>query len=188
MKKTSDAFNLLIEGPRRDLQPVGYKPSFTDLLMVYQTYQPKQDLVNTYSNECAVRMSVALSLAGFSFGNFPNKQRVKTGGRTGMPVTHVLGAEELANYLEQVWGKPERFKGKTLGDAASEVDGRNGVIYFNNCFVRKDKSAGDHVDLWWSVPGKYFNQILGIGAGVEDHTSTRSLFRKADGVRFWQLQ
>ncbi len=175
----------LIDKPLRETQPVGYKPSFMDLYRVYNTYTSRQDLREGIANECAIRMSVALSLSGFSFETFANQNRVRSGGRTGLPVPHVLGAQELAHYLRTVWGYPDR---PGLGSsAASSIEGRLGVIYFNNCFQRSGEAsrAGDHIDLWTGQ--EYYNQILSLAAGVEDRSSTGNLFNKADRVWFWRL-
>ncbi len=175
----------LIDKPLRGTQPVGYKPSFMDLYRVYNTYTSRQDLREGIANECAVRMSVALSLSGFSFETFANQSRVRSGGRTGLPVPHVLGAQELAHYIRTCWGYPDQLG---LGhSAASSIEGRLGVIYFNNCFKRSGEAsrAGDHIDLWTGQ--EYYNQILSLAAGVEDRSSTGSLFNRADRVWFWRL-
>ncbi|WP_128548714.1 T6SS effector amidase Tae4 family protein [Larkinella soli] len=172
------------------LQPDGFRPSYGDLLRIYQTYTGDQDLREggLYRNECAVRMSLALSLCGFSFQSFRRQSRVVAGGRSGLPLAHVYGAKELADHLRIVWGRPEMFDGggrSAATEATSSLEGRQGVIYFNDCFTRSDGTKGDHIDLWTGA--KYYNQVLGIGAGVEDLSSRRSLFRKADKIWFWQL-
>ena len=94
-------------------------------------------------------------------------------------------AQELANYLRQLWGAPEQFRGATLSTAPSSLQGRRGVIYFNNCFRREQGGpmVGDHIDLW--TGNQFYNQIIHLGAGGD--APAASLFDRADAVWFFLL-
>lgn len=173
--------NLRISRPT-PFRPPGYKPTYLDLEQIYRTYFKGQDLRpgSLYINECAIRMSVALSLNGFSFERFGNKARLKNGGHTGIPVPHVYGAHELAEYLKKEWGPPISFRGKAKEIAEGIIRGKKGVIYFNNC-----SGTGDHIDLWSGM--EFYNQILGISAHA-GYSSKRNLFAKSDRVWFWEVR
>ena len=132
-------------------------------------------------------MSVALLRCGFSLDAFQPQARVhRNRPACQLSVPHVLGAQELANYLRQLWGAPEPFRGATLSIAQSSLQGRRGVIYFNNCFRREQGGpmVGDHIDLW--TGNQYYNQIIHIGAGG-DARAAASLFDRADAVWFFLL-
>ncbi|HEY0657089.1 MAG TPA: T6SS effector amidase Tae4 family protein [Pyrinomonadaceae bacterium] len=139
-----------------------------------------------YKNQCAIRLSLALVRCGFSLDAFPDQKRVHR-GRGGCNLgdePHIVGADELHKFLMQVWDAGLKGKGK---DIKSQILGKQGIVYFNNCFKRNatDTSAtGDHIDLWNGE--KYYNQILGIGAGG-DATAKSDLFTKAQYVRFFGL-
>ena len=163
-------------------RPPGYKPMYVDLEKIYKTYFNGQDLRSgdLYKNECAIRMSLALSLNGFSFDRFPDKSRLKIGGRTGILVPHVYGAYELAAYLKKEWGPPISFRGKAKEIAQGIISGKRGVLYFNNC-----SGTGDHIDLWNGA--EFYNQILGVSAHV-GYSSKRNLFYKSDTIWFWEVR
>jgi hypothetical protein len=78
------------------------------------------------SNQCAVRMSLALVRNGFSLDNFPNQRRVHI-GRAACALDdepHVVGADELHRYLRQVWdtgwrGEGSDFREQLIGNKGS---------------------------------------------------------------------
>jgi hypothetical protein len=138
-------------------------------------------------NQCAVRMSVALVRCGFSLDAFQPRRRVHRGRRAcRLAPHHVLGAHELARYLEDIWGAAERFTGAAAAGAKDRLLGRTGVIYFNNCFRRSagGPQTGDHIDLW--TGRQYYNQIIHVGAGG-DAGARAPLFDRADAVWFFPL-
>ena len=140
------------------------------------------------TNQCAVRMSVAIERCGFSLSAFDPQRRVHRGrNRCQLEVAHVLGANELARYLARMWGQPEKFRGAAGHDAADTLSGRKGVIYFNNCFKRRrtdTRRKGDHIDLW--TGSQYYNQIIHVGAGGDAGARAR-LFGRSDQVWFFPL-
>ena len=140
------------------------------------------------TNQCAVRMSVALERCGFSLAAFEPSRRIHNGRSSCLlSLRHVLGAQELARYLARMWGEPEKFRRSAARNANETLAGRRGVIYFNNCFKRKKTDTirkGDHIDLW--TGSQYFNQIIHVGAGGDARSNAR-LFRRSDQVWFFQL-
>ena len=140
------------------------------------------------TNQCAVRMSVALERCGFSLSAFDPPNRVHSGrSRCHLDRPHVLGAKELARYLSRMWGEPEKFRGSAAHSANETLAERRGVIYFNNCFKRKKTDTvrkGDHIDLW--TGSQYYNNIIHVGAGGDARSGAR-LFRRSDAVWFFPL-
>jgi hypothetical protein len=164
------------------------KPLYTQMQRAYDDYRLDSAPCKAgVTNQCAVRMSVALERCGFSLDAFQPQNRVHRNRRScQLTVPHVLGAEELASYLRQMWGGPEQFRGGTLQNAQTSLQFRRGIIYFNNCFRRGSGGpmVGDHIDLWTGT--QYYNQIIHVGAGGDARAGT-SLFDRADAVSFFLL-
>lgn len=164
------------------------KPSYQLLQMAYEDYKVDSAPCKAgVTNQCAVRMSVALERCGFSLNAFDPSRRVHRGrSRCKLSIQHVLGANELARYLRRLWGEPETFRRRSKDNADETLGGKKGVIYFNNCFRRSGQASkrGDHIDLWNGE--KYYNQIIHIGAGGDAGTRA-SLFSRSDSVWFFTL-
>jgi hypothetical protein len=164
------------------------KPSYALMRRAYDDYRTDSAPCKAgVTNQCAVRMSVALLRCGFSLDAFRPQNRVhRNRSACRLDVPHVLGAQELANYLRQIWGPPEQFRGRTLHNAQTSLQNRRGIIYFNNCFrrARGGPMVGDHIDLWTGT--QYYNQIIHVGAGG-DARAGASLFTRADAVWFFPL-
>ena len=165
------------------------KPSYIHMLRAYQDYRiDSGPCKGGYTNQCAVRMSVALERCGFSLDAFDPQRRVHRGRRScRMNVPHVLGAHELARYLTRMIGPPRIFRGAAGHGAATTLRGQKGIIYFNNCFKRRRTDArkkGDHIDLWNGM--QYFNQIIHVSAGGGVRARA-SLFERSDQVWFYSL-
>jgi hypothetical protein len=128
-----------------------FKPSFQLMQAAYQSYVVDSAPCKAgITNQCAVRMSVALERCGFSLCAFQNPERIHRGRRScRLAIQHLVGAHELARYLAAVWGEPQRFQGPTQSSASGSLGGRTGIIYFNNCFRRGSggPNTGDHIDL-----------------------------------------
>lgn len=136
------------------------------------------------TNQCAVRMSLALYRSGFTFEDFPNQRRIHQ-GRTACQLgdePHLVGANELHSYLLQVWEPGLRGTGSSI---VSQIQGQLGILYFNNCFHRSSDpegtNRGDHIDLWNG--SQIYNDVLSVG----DDGRTSNLFSRADFVRFFRL-
>ncbi len=165
------------------------RPGYLHMQRAYEDYRiDSAPCKGGVTNQCAVRMSVALERCGFSLSAFTPPNRVHRGRRScAMDVPHVLGANELARYLERLWGGPERFRGEAGHKAATSLNNRHGIIYFNNCFRRNSTDTtmrGDHIDLWNG--SQYYNQIIHVGAGG-DAGAGAGLFGRADQVWFFPL-
>jgi hypothetical protein len=145
------------------------------------------------ANQCAVRMSIALERCGFSLNAFGHTQhthkpyrvhRNRSGCQVSVP--HVLGAKELMDYLKDTIGLSQEFHGDSLGNAAADLSGKHGIIYFNNCFTRGGQSSrrGDHIDLWDGVETYNKKQRTSAGGGL---SYDDDLFAKADRIWFIAL-
>ena len=139
------------------------------------------------TNQCAVRMSVALGRAGFDLEGFSPPQRVhRNRPECQLSWPHVLGAEELMRFLEEALSlpRPETLQAGRGGVRRGTLSGRRGIIYFNNCFAREAGGAqtGDHIDLWNGT--NYYNEIFGGGATGAD---VGPLFDRCNWIRFFPL-
>ncbi len=164
------------------------KPSFHLMELAYRDYTIDNAPCKAgVTNQCAVRMSVALKRCGFDLAAFRNQKRIHRNRRScNLTVPHVLGAKELADYLSQSWGAPERFGGDAVNSAPFVLNGRKGVIYFDNCFVRSGstKKTGDHIDLWTGET--YYNEVIKVSAGGSAQVGT-PLFGESREVWFFHL-
>ena len=162
-------------------------PLYQNLETAYQDYRGNPQPAGSYpTNQCAVRMSVALGRCGFSLYGFADRTRIKR--KPDIPVPYVLGAEELAKYLAERIAFRQLFRKDLKSLPTTRLGGRKGIIYFSNCFKRKPedtKKKGDHIDLW---NGRYYyNQVNKLPAGAEDPQSSGDLFKLADEVWFFEL-
>lgn len=132
-------------------------PTATALLREYRRFREVNGLPcgQDITNQCAIRMSVALMRCdiGFHF----DRTRIRythsaTNRRCGTGVPHNASASRLIAYLQGFWHF-QRYR-KTGANAMTAeqiqraISGRPGIIYFEDCFERADGSAGDHIDFW----------------------------------------
>ena len=166
------------------------KPQYTLMQASYTTYGDGNGAPcrsPSITNQCAVRMSLALIRNGFSLDGFPNQGRIHRGRERCQlgDEPHLVGANELHSYLRTLWGNGIHGRGRTV---RTQILGQQGIVYFNNCFHRgtdaEGTNTGDHIDLWDGA--RIFNQILGISAGGSVAAGT-DLFSRADNVRFFVL-
>jgi len=119
----------------------------------------------SYENQCAIRLSRALQLAGFSLegseGFGPSCAADS--------VDHVRGAKPLADFLWKKLGRP-RIAQSPGSAKAMGIAGKTGIIFFKDVYSRDDGSSGHHIDLW-------------------DGASTRGYdgFGTASEVWFWDI-
>jgi hypothetical protein len=134
------------------------KPEFTKLWNNYPTEQSPCDKVAT--NQCAIRMSLALNAEGTIKINENTYTEPKCAHG------HARGAESLANHLYTAIGLPVKYT--DVQKAKDKLKGKNGIIFFKDCFVRANETAqdGDHIDLWrlgetkgFSDPGNASAQV-----------------------------
>jgi hypothetical protein len=116
------------------------KPTFSGLWDNYPTEQSPCD--GPWGNQCAIRMSLSLNGEGTLTINKNTYSEPKCAHG------HARGAESLATFL---WKKISRPKIYTDGAKAKvALAGKNGIIFFKDCFTREGETArrGDHIDLW----------------------------------------
>ena len=139
------------------------KPNFEKLWNGYPTEDAPCD--GGWGNQGAIRMSVALNAEGtikISSATY-SEPRCAHG--------HARGAESLATHLWRVIERPAIY---TDGKAAKKkLAGKNGIIFFKDCFTRSGETArrGDHIDLWQ----------LGTPKGFDDPDN------HAAQIWFWSL-
>jgi hypothetical protein len=137
---------------------------------------------SNYTNQCAMRLSRAFGLYDqifpddqktFSSDEYKYKEKAEPVCKADGFV-HARGAESLANYLIRQSRKPgstfkmvKIFKPSSAGtgpksqmakNARSHVQGKKGVIFFDDCWGGSS-SRGDHIDLWngsETKSGEYF--------------------------------
>jgi|GEM_PF-3262958 len=133
-------------------------PTATVLLREYRRFRDVQGMPcgqETITNQCAIRMSVALMRAdiGFHFDRSKIKYtHSSTNRRCGTGVAHNASASRLIGYLRGIWTF-QRYSKAGPGSMTAEqiqnaLSGRPGIIYFEDCFERKDGTSGDHIDFW----------------------------------------
>lgn len=107
------------------------------------------------SNQCAIRMSVALMRCDIGF--FFDRSAIEythsaTNRSCGTGVEHNASASRLMGYLKTIWTFHKYSKTGSGGLSATQiqtaVSGRSGIIYFEDCFRRSNNTAGDHIDYW----------------------------------------
>jgi len=101
-----------------------------------------------YTNQCALRMSVALDKSGFSFGDYTDP--LCSHG-------HARGAESLANHLWRTWGRPRVFT--RASSAKRSLSSASGIVFFKDITGFRN-GMGDHIDLWTgfrTMTGEYFD-------------------------------
>lgn len=141
-----------------------------------------------FSDQCAIRIGVALSKCGVNTANMPGVrycwQHDKSAG-------HILAAEELANGLKgsHIAGmgrlqkiEPNKFKDK--------ISSQKGIIFFKDYWSRSGESyrnrSGDHIDLWnGSRLTDWFTWIrIQAGFSWEGRFSD---YRKSKEIWFWRV-
>ena len=106
-------------------------------------YPSKPCAEKTFTNQCAIRMSVALEKSGVDTSSFdimhPNRRCYP--GFKHAP-RHILDAQELANRIrskKKVFGIVEVHKKVTSKD----FKGRKGIVFIQNGW-----GPTDHIDIW----------------------------------------
>src|SRR5690606_3925380 len=76
---------------------------------------------DAWPNQCALRMSIALEGAGFSFDGYSDP--LCSHG-------HARGAESLANHLWRTWGRPRVFAQPS--SAKASLRNKRGIVFFKD--------------------------------------------------------
>lgn len=111
-----------------------------------------------YSNQCAIKVSVAIHGAGIEMKSFTPKVIGVDAKQFGMVTidgknTATL-ASQLATWLklQPFCGLPQKPENITGADWDKKVNGRTGIVYFSDYWMRETDRAGqptgDHIDLW----------------------------------------
>lgn len=121
-----------------------------------------------FTNQCAIRMGVALEKSGVNTRSFdtmyPNRRCYP--GFKHSP-RHILAAQELANWIratEAIFGKTEIHKKVT----SKNFKGRKGIVFIQNGW-----DSTDHIDVW---------------NGVAMKGGSPSYFSLGKEVWFWELK
>jgi hypothetical protein len=122
----------VLNGEEPRVRAFGLRVQFQSVWSSYPSAQMPCD--GPYDNQCAIRMSIALVGAGFSFGGY-TEPCCKHG--------HARGAESLAPFLSRS-ARPERL---ASASAEAAVAGRTGAVIFRNLAGFRG-GQGDHIDVW----------------------------------------
>lgn len=133
------------------------------------TWEPSLD------NQCAIKMSIALTGAGLSTTACPERKCWLKGHKG-----HVLAAQKLADWLAlrgQLGAPSKLIKGKGVKEPAFQttvsdsVSGKKGIVFCRNFWG--DTMTGDHIDVWDGTT---------MGGGfIHDY------FGRSDQVWFWRI-
>lgn len=123
----------------------------------------------TFSNQCAIRMGVALEKSGVDTSSFdsmfPNRRCYPNFNHN---PRHILAAQELANWLEtqaSVVGNSSKYRSVT----SENFRGKKGIV-----FIQDGWGATDHIDFW-------------DGNLMEMKGGNPSYFALGKSVWFWEL-
>ncbi len=155
-------------------------PSFASMLACYADYagMPKPCINPRALNQCAVRMSTALARCGFPIHAFPDRRRIHRPANCRIQVPHVLGAQELEEFLRTRMpvSKEYRRYGGGLSRAFDELRNRKGIVFFDRVNGRTD-----HIDLFDGE--RIQNEVLYGTANA----NTASYFERAKRITFFPL-
>lgn len=152
-----------------------------------------------FSDQCAIRVGVALKKVGVTFKSYPAKRKCWFQGHE----DHILAAKELADWL-----KLQPFVGCTKvvdvkgADWQDKIKGKTGIIFFGNYWRRTNSNgveettpSGDHIDLW---NGERLTTGSGGARGIFTTFSRFSLgidsglgysnLAKATEILFWEIK
>jgi hypothetical protein len=171
------------------------KPKYEAMARAYhgkEYLRKKFELCDGVTNQCAIRMSIALGRCGFSLDGFPEPRRVHGTSLRKCPLDepHIVGATELMKFLIGSFGLTEKYDGHQMKKAYESLSGRKGILYFDNLGGRK----GDHIDLFDGAA--IYNEIRDYrdwgheGGGSVTDVANRGKFTRAryfERARFIQF-
>lgn len=142
-----------------------------------------------WDNQCAVRMSVALSKSGVSFDSFPDGGRCPT---QPAGATMIGSAQRLANWLAQ----KNRFKACGPREIIiskrweTSVAGRSGIIFFKDYWRRRGETrgtgTGDHVDLWnRDTLTPTLSSFMRFTLGISSFPNLNPFTRRSDNLNLY---
>jgi hypothetical protein len=124
-----------------------------------------------YTNQCAIRLSVALHRVGVEMKSFSSKLVKPRSGQASIGRIILDGkvtatrANELGEWLKlQPFAGLGRVENITGADWLSKVKDRTGIIMFDGYWTRDGESesnaSGGHIDLWNG------EKLTGLGTGM----------------------
>ena len=154
------------------------RPSFEAMKACYADYveMPKPCTNPRAENQCAIRMSTALARCGFPIHRFPDRRRVHRPKHCRIQVPHVLGAQELEEFLRSRMTGAVEYRKLSGVDAFNELQDRRGIVFFDRVDGRTD-----HIDLFDGA--KIQNEVL-YGPV---RANTTSYFEQAKRITFFPL-
>ncbi|MEM8626432.1 MAG: T6SS effector amidase Tae4 family protein [Pseudomonadota bacterium] len=140
----------------------------------------------TWSNQCAVRLGIALREAGVEPSKLAGPILC---GQHPLSEMHFIRAQELANRIGSASiagiGPTEKLTGNDAADFSNQLFGRKGLIFMRDYWTRTGERSpsGDHIDAWngyrstasWLM--EYFSW-LGYHGGYD----------KARAIWFWEMK
>ncbi|WP_407970917.1 type VI secretion system amidase effector protein Tae4 [Burkholderia pyrrocinia] len=184
--------------------------TFSELWAAYPSGNPYDN--PAYTNQCAIRVSVALHRVGVDMKSFSSKLVRPLGGQPSIGRILINGkatatrANELGSWLRLQpfagLGKTEAITGANWEE---KIKGRTGVVMFDGYWTRTGESesnaSGGHIDLWngsrmtmngfWgatSTIGRY----IGIASFRQGASVLPSLsysdFGRSNSILFWEIE
>ncbi len=105
-----------------------------------------------FSNQCAIRMGIALRRAGVQPAQITGCSHCQVHGRDEM---HFINASQLAIAIDKAriegFGPRERMTGADAAEFYSRIYGRTGIIFIQDYWHRASdagRATGDHIDVW----------------------------------------
>jgi Type VI secretion system (T6SS), amidase effector protein 4 len=136
-----------------------------------------------FRNQCAIRVGYALKKSGVSFSSFPERRKCWVHPAQ----DHILSAKELADWLQRK-GVPfiQSVEGLTGSDWRAKVEGKTGILCFEDYYVSDSGGGGDHIDLWDG------SSLTGLGSWLRVRFNVVvpgiwSDFRKSKRIRFFPI-
>ena len=125
--------------------------SFAELWAVYPGGNPYVDPKTgepppNFTNQCAIRLSVALHRVGIEMKSFQGEGRIRLSGKRTAVLVH-----EMADWLKlRPMAGMGRTENMTDADWQTKIKGRTGIVAFKNYWQRDGESgrSGGHIDLW----------------------------------------
>ncbi|KVD33074.1 hypothetical protein WI84_22005 [Burkholderia ubonensis] len=170
--------------------------TFKELWDAYPSGNPYDN--PAYSNQCAIRMSVAFHRVGIEMKSFSSKLVKPLGGQSSIGRILLNGkatatrANELGAWLRlQPFAGLGRAENVTGEDWRDRVKGRTGIIMFDGYWIRdgetEGNASGGHIDLWNG------EKLTGFGTGLRTRWNIVipglwSDFRRSKTILFFQIK
>lgn len=181
-----------------DIQPVKFASLWTNYPDKPPYVDPKTGKPPPgYSNQCAIKVSVAIHRSGIEMKSFTGSSRILVNSKN----TAAL-ATELAAWLKKqpFCGLPQQPTAITGENWDKKITGTTGIVYFADYWLRSTdktrKPTGDHIDLWngsrITATGlsffSTFGRIIGIDEFFPGTEYGFSDLRKSSEILFWEIK